>query len=77
MEGSKNLGNNSNPKSGDSLHFMNRVALLVPKGQSDYNLIDSYYKQRNKIGHGGTFTITINIPTVIADMKRLYKEIKG
>ncbi|MFA4922707.1 MAG: hypothetical protein WC557_00765 [Ignavibacteriaceae bacterium] len=64
-------------KSNDSLHFMNRVALLTPKGQIDYNLIKQYYTQRNNIGHGGSFTIAISIPTVIADMKRFYKDLKG
>jgi len=64
-------------KSNDSLHFMNRVALLTPKGQIDYNLIKQYYDQRNNIGHGGSFTIAISIPNVIADMKRFYKDLKG
>ncbi|MBM2816175.1 MAG: hypothetical protein HW421_2937 [Ignavibacteria bacterium] len=62
-------------KSDDKLHFMNRVALLTPKGQTDYNLIKQYYDQRNEIGHGGDFTIIISIPTVIADMKRLYSDL--
>jgi len=64
-------------KSNDSLHFMNRVALLTPKGQFDHNLIKQYYDQRNNIGHGGSFTIAISIPTVVADMKRLNKDLKG
>ncbi|MDP3148051.1 MAG: hypothetical protein Q8N83_02870 [Ignavibacteria bacterium] len=63
-------------KLNDSLHFMNRVSLLTPKGQINYNLIKQYYDQRNNIGHGGSFTIAISIPTVIADMKRLYKDLK-
>ncbi len=62
-------------KTNDSLHFMNRVSLLTPKGRTDYNLIKRYYDQRNNIGHGGTFTITISIPTVITDLKRIYKEL--
>lgn len=62
-------------KTNDSLHFMNRVSLLTPKGGADYNLIKQYYDQRNNIGHGGTFTITISIPTVITDLKRLYKDL--
>ncbi len=63
-------------KSNDSLHFLNRVALLTPKGQINYNLIKQYYDQRNEIGHGGTFTISISIPTVITNMKQLYKNLK-
>ena len=55
---------------------MNRVSLLTPKGGMNYNLIKQYYDQRNNIGHGGTFTIAISIPTVIADMKQLYKDLK-
>lgn len=62
-------------KTNDTLHFMNRVALLTPKGRSNYNLIKQYYDQRNNIGHGRSFTIAISIPTVIFDMKRLYKEL--
>jgi len=51
-------------KVNNTLHFMNRVALLSPKGQANYNLIKQYLDQRNNIGHGGTFTIAISIPTV-------------
>lgn len=61
----------------DRIAFMDRVALLTEINGSDYILINRYYRQRNNIGHGGTFTITISIPTVIADMKRLYKDLKG
>ncbi len=60
-----------------SLDFMQRVGLLTQKGHVDYNLIKQYYDQRNNIGHGGTFSIPISIPTVIADMKRLYKDLKN
>jgi hypothetical protein len=52
--------------------LMDRVALLSEINGADYQLINSYYKQRNSIGHGGSFTIPINIPTVINDLKRLY-----
>jgi hypothetical protein len=62
-------------KKNDTLHFMNRVSLLTQKGGTDYNLIKQYYDQRNNIGHGGTFTITISIPTVISDLKRVYKDL--
>jgi hypothetical protein len=63
-------------KVNDTLHFMNRVSLLTPKGGRNFNLIKIYYDQRNNIGHGGTFTITISIPKVITDMKQLYKNLK-
>jgi hypothetical protein len=63
-------------KKNDTLHFMNRVGLLTEKGRADYNLIRQYYDQRNNIGHGGAFTITISIPTVIADLKRLYRDLQ-
>lgn len=63
-------------KDNDTLHFMNRVSLLTQKGGTDFNLIKQYYDQRNNIGHGGSFTIIISIPNVIADMKRLYKKLK-
>lgn len=61
----------------DRILFMDRVALLTKINGNDYNLIHHYYKQRNNIGHGGVFTIPISIPTVIADMKRLHKILKG
>jgi ATP-dependent protease HslVU (ClpYQ) peptidase subunit len=60
----------------DRMAFMDRVALLTETNGSDYVLIDRYYRQRNNIGHGGTFTITISIPTVVADMKRLFKDLE-
>lgn len=63
-------------KVNDTLHFMNRVSLLTQKGGKNYNLIKQYYDQRNNIGHGGTFTIPIDIQDVISDMKQLYKDLK-
>lgn len=63
-------------QSSKNLHFMDRVALLTQKGGTDYNLVNQYYSQRNKIAHGGTFTITISIPNVISDMTRLYRDLK-
>ncbi len=60
----------------DRMHLMDRVALLTQINARDYNLVDRYYRQRNSIAHGGTFTVAINIPTVIADMKRLFKDLK-
>jgi hypothetical protein len=60
----------------DDMFLLDRVALLVQLGGRDYNLIHNYYRQRNSIAHGGAFTITIDIYIVIADMKRLYNDLK-
>lgn len=59
-----------------NIPLLDRVALLTKIGQADYNLIVKYYKQRNKIGHGQSFTITIDIAIVVTDMKRLYYDLK-
>ena len=66
------------PKEKESvrIHFKNRVALLVEKGSSDYNLIMDYYKLRNTIAHGGNFTTPINISNVLSNMERLDKNLK-
>lgn len=56
--------------------LLDRVALLTQIGQTDYNLIKQYYDQRNNIGHGGTFTIPIDIGIVVTDMQRLYYTLK-
>lgn len=55
--------------------LMDRVALLTRITGADYRLIN-YYRQRNSIAHGGNFTITIYIPTVITDLKRLYADLE-
>jgi hypothetical protein len=60
----------------DRMPLMDRVALLTEINAMDYNIIDRYYRQRNSIAHGGTFTVTIDIPTVIADMKRLFRDLE-
>lgn len=57
----------------DRMPFMDRVALLTEIHQANYQLIEKYYKQRNNIAHGGTFTIPIDIQIVVEDMKRLYQ----
>jgi len=60
-----------------NIYFLDRVALLTQIGQSDYDLIKKYYKQRNNIGHGGnTFTIPIDISIVVVDMQRLYYDLE-
>ena len=55
---------------------MDRVSLLVKKGETDYNLIKKYFDERNKVAHGGIFSFPIDIQIVISDMKNLYKKIK-
>lgn len=58
------------------INFMDRVALLTEIGKTDYNLIGSYYQQRNNIAHGSSFSIPINIPTVVSHFKRFYYDLK-
>lgn len=59
------------------LYFMNRVALLTEKGNTDYNLIKTYYDERNSIAHGGNFISPLSMPTVINNFKRLFGEIRN
>lgn len=59
-----------NDKRSDKLFFLNRVALLVDKGSHHYQSIKGYYELRNTIGHGGTFTTPISIPTVVNDFNQ-------
>lgn len=61
----------------DEIPFKRRLALLTEKGRSDYTLIVDYYKERNSIAHGGNFISAISMPTVIAELKRLYGAIKA
>lgn len=57
--------------------LINRLALLTEKGGTDYNLVLDYYKERNAIAHGGSFTRSISMPTVITELKRLYLVLKA
>jgi hypothetical protein len=57
--------------------FKKRLALLTEKGATDYNLVSEYYQERNAIAHGGTFTRPISMPTVISELKRLYRILKA
>jgi hypothetical protein len=61
----------------DDLHFKKRLALLTEKGNADYNLISEYYKERNSIAHGGSFTLPISMPTVVRELTRLYNLLKA
>jgi hypothetical protein len=58
-----------------TIHFMNRVSLLIENNNNLYQLLASYHKQRNIIAHGGNFTIPINMVHVIANMKTLHKSL--
>lgn len=64
-------------KPDDEFNFRNRLALLTKKGASDFNLVSEYYKERNSIAHGGNFTKSISMPTVVIALKRLYKVLKA
>ena len=57
--------------------FKKRLALLTEQGGTDFNLVSDYYKERNSIAHGGSFTRPISMPTVIAQLKRLYQTLKA
>lgn len=57
--------------------FKKRLALLTEKGATDYTLVSDYYKERNAIAHGGSFTRPISMPTVISELKRLYRILKA
>jgi UDP-2,3-diacylglucosamine pyrophosphatase LpxH len=61
----------------DGLKFKNRLALLTKKGASNFNIVSDYYKERNSIAHGGNFKRPISMPTVIIDLKKLYKALKA
>lgn len=59
------------------LHFKKRLTLLTEKGGRDFNLVSDYYKERNSIAHGGSFISPISMPTVIVELKRLYRILKA
>lgn len=56
--------------------FKKRLALLTEQGGGSFNSIVEFYKERNAIAHGGTFTRAISMPTVISEFKSLYKILK-
>lgn len=56
------------------MHFMDYVELLTVKGHTDYNLINDYYEDRNKVAHGGTLD-SINMNDAFADFYRLFKQL--
>lgn len=61
----------------DKVFFKNRVALLAGKGRTDYNLICSYYEERNSIAHGGAFIRQISVQGAVKEFQRLYKSLKN
>ncbi len=63
-------------KDKDGITFLNRVSLLINKGNTDFQRIKDYYDQRNSLGHGDVFTIPINMIDVFDDMKRFFKNLK-
>lgn len=60
----------------DKLSFLFRVSLLTPKDRNYYCLIKKYYDQRNKIAHGGNFTIVIDVGIVLNEIKSLFRCLK-
>lgn len=65
------------PTKSKDMNFQNRLALLVEKGKSDYETVSKYYKERNSIAHGGNFISPIIMPTVITELKKLYKILRA
>ena len=57
------------------MNFRNKLALLAQKGGADYNMVSTYYNDRNAIAHGGTVS-SINMPIAINDFKYLYRILK-
>jgi len=61
----------------DEMRFKDRLALLTPKGETDYGIVLAYYKERNSIAHGGDFISPIHMPDVIAELERLHMVLKA
>lgn len=55
--------------------FMNRVALLSEKGDTDYNTVNSYYRLRCKIDHGDSVS-SIAVTTVRDDLIEIAKRMR-
>lgn len=54
--------------------LMNKAALLLAKGGTEWNQIKVYYDERNEIAHGKTWTTTYVIPNVGRTMHNLVKK---
>lgn len=59
----------------DRVPFMNRVALLVEKGQTEFNLVNAYYRTRCEIDHGQTVS-SISVVTAKSDLLRIASRMK-
>jgi hypothetical protein len=62
---------------GGKMHFKNRLALLCDKDGANFGLVSEYYDERNSIAHGGDFIKPISMPSVIKEMKELYRLLKA
>jgi len=60
----------------DNLHFLEYVELLTEKWHSNYNLIKSYYSDRNNVAHGGLLN-SIDMNKVFDDFNRLYSKLSS
>jgi hypothetical protein len=49
----------------ERLAFMDHAALLFEKGNSEYNEIGEYYRERNRIAHGDWPRGSILVPSVV------------
>ena len=59
------------PNPEDDIPFKRRLALLIQKHTTDYQMICKYYDHRNSIAHGGHFVSNIAMPSSILEFKRL------
>jgi hypothetical protein len=55
----------------DRLALMDHIALLFEKGNSEYNEIDIYYRERNRIAHGNWPKGSILVPSVVHRLAQL------
>jgi hypothetical protein len=60
------------PNDVKDMHFKNRLSLLSERGNTNFNRVMEYYKERNSIAHGGGFISMISMPVVTAEFIRLY-----
>jgi hypothetical protein len=56
----------------DRISFMDKVALLAPRGQATYNRMDELYDIRCAIAHGNIAAVgPIFIPTIAMELRNL------
>lgn len=63
-------------KKEDRIQFRDRLALLIDNTSRSYSSILNYYNRRNIVAHGGSFTISISVPTVIQDFEGFEAELQ-